>query len=81
MGIQINAKAWRDAIPLLEKDNTDVVVVRINSGGGYLSELEKFPRGLPDDYKRRWRTVTWVESAISAACMSPWVIERVVLPP
>jgi hypothetical protein len=49
--------------------------VRVNSGGGALSEIYKFHEVF-DEYKKRWRTVVWVESAISAACMSPWVIEE-----
>lgn len=81
VGIQINAKAWREAIPLLEKDNVDVVVVRINSGGGYLAELEKFHEVFQNEYKRKFRVVAWVESAISAAAMSPWVIEEFYMMP
>ncbi|MGD9689762.1 MAG: hypothetical protein AB7K52_08935 [Phycisphaerales bacterium] len=76
VGIQINAKAWKDAIPLLEKDKVDVVVVRVNSGGGYLLELTRFHDVFENEYKKRFRTVAWIESAISAACMSPWVIEE-----
>jgi hypothetical protein len=75
VGVQVNSKAWRDVMPMLEKDNVDVVVVRVNSGGGYLFELEKF-HDVFREYKRKWRTVVWVESAISAACMSPWIIEE-----
>lgn len=75
VGVQVNAQSWRDAMPHLEKDKVDVVVVRINSGGGALAELVKF-HDVFEEYKKKWRTVTWVESAISAACMSPWVIEE-----
>lgn len=75
VGIEISNKAWRDAMPMLEKDNVDVVVVRVNSGGGLALETPKFHETF-NEYKRKWRTVCWVESAISAACMSPWVIEE-----
>jgi hypothetical protein len=73
VGVQITAEAWKRAIPLLEKDKVDVVVVRINSGGGLLSEVPKFHEVF-EQYRSRWRTVAWVESAISAAAMAPWVL-------
>jgi hypothetical protein len=76
VGSIISSKAWRDAIPLLEKDKVDVVVVRINSGGGYALEVPKFHDLFEKEYKPRFRTVAWVESAISAAAMSPWVLEE-----
>lgn len=75
VGAIITAKSFREAVPMLEKDKVDVVVVRINSGGGALSELEPFARVFEEQYKKKFRTVGWVESAISAAAMSPWVIE------
>lgn len=81
VGLQISAQAWRDVIPLLEKDNVDVVVVRINSGGGMLLELEKFFEVYQNEYKPRFRTVAWVESAISCAAMSPWCIEEFYMMP
>ncbi len=76
VGTVISAKSWRDAIPLLERDKVTDVVVRINSGGGYLAELEPFHELYEKDYKSRFRTVAWVESAISAAAMSPYPIEE-----
>lgn len=76
VGIQISADAWRRAVPLLEKDGVTDVVVRINSGGGLLLELQKFMEVYENEYKPRFRTVAWIESAISAAAMSPWVLEE-----
>lgn len=76
VGIQISADAWRRAIPMLEKDGVTDVVVRINSGGGLLLELERFMDVYENEYKPRFRTVAWIESAISAAAMSPWVLEE-----
>lgn len=81
VGIQISAQAWEDAIPLLEKDDVDVVVVRINSGGGLLLEMVKFFDVFQEEYKPRFRTVAWVESAISAAAMSPWSVEEFYMLP
>lgn len=81
VGIQISAQAWKDAIPMLEKEKVDVVVVRINSGGGMLLELAKFYDVFQKEYKPRFRTVAWVESAISCAAMSPWCIEEFYMLP
>lgn len=76
VGEEINAKAWRDVIPLLEKDKVEVVIVRINSGGGLGLEMRRFLDLFDKDYKNRFQVVGWVESAISAAAMSPWSIEE-----
>lgn len=76
VGIQISVKAFEDVIPMLEEDGVDVVVIRINSGGGLTLEMPKFQDLFHEEYKPRFRTVAWVESAISAAAMSPWVIEE-----
>lgn len=76
VGVQISAEAFRKAIPLLEKAKVDVVVIRVNSGGGYGLEVGKFHQIFEKEYKPRFRTVAWIESAISAAAMSPWVIEE-----
>jgi hypothetical protein len=81
VGVQISASAFKNAIPMLEKDGVTAVAVRINSGGGYLSELAKFHEVLQNDFKPRFRTVGWVESAISAAAMSPWVLEEFYMLP
>jgi len=76
VGIQISADAWKKAVPMLEKDGVTDVVVRINSGGGLLLELQKFMDLYEKEYKPKFRTVAWIESAISAAAMSPWVLEE-----
>jgi RNA binding exosome subunit len=76
VGVQVSAEAFKKAIPLLEKAKADVVVVQVNSGGGYGLEVPKFNELFDKEYKPRFRTVAWIESAISAAAMSPWVIEE-----
>jgi hypothetical protein len=81
VGIEISAKAWADAVPLLEKDNVNVVVVRVNSGGGLTAEVEKFHAVFKNKYFPRFRTVAWIESAISAAAMSPYVISEIYFLP
>jgi hypothetical protein len=81
VGLQVNADSFHRAIPLLEKDHVDVVVVRVKSGGGALSELAKFHDVFEKEYKPKFRTVAWIESAISAAAMSPWVLEEMYFYP
>lgn len=84
VGVQCNAKSWADALEELKKENAtnpiDVVAVRINSGGGALSEVGKF-HAVFENYKKNFRTVMWIESAISAAIMSPWVIPEIYVMP
>ncbi|MBC7771043.1 MAG: hypothetical protein H7210_00975 [Pyrinomonadaceae bacterium] len=76
VGVEISAEAYKNAIPMLKKQNVDVVVIRVNSGGGYTLEMERFQDLFHNEYKKNFRTVAWIESAISAAAMSPWVIEE-----
>ncbi|MGH7131048.1 MAG: hypothetical protein ACREJO_03790 [Phycisphaerales bacterium] len=81
VGIQIAAKPMMDIIPILEKEKIDVVVVRINSGGGYSHEMWKLSNMFQTEYKPRFRTVAWIEWAISAAAMSPWILEEFYMMP
>ena len=81
VGQEINAWAWSQAVPLLEKDKIDIVVVRIHSGGGYTAEMKPFNDLFHDVYSKKFRTVTWIESAISCAAMSPWVLEEMYFLP
>jgi hypothetical protein len=80
VGIQVNNKAFKDAIPLLEKDKVDTVVIRVNSGGGLVYEMLQLQETF-EKYKEKFRTVVWIESAISAAVMGPWVIEEFYMMP
>jgi len=76
VGVQISASAFAAAVPMLKKEKVDVVVIRINSGGGYSLERDRFEEIFEKQYKPNFRTVAWVQSAISAAAMSPWVLEE-----
>jgi hypothetical protein len=80
VGVIIAANSYEEALPLLEKDNVDTVVIRIRSGGGYGLEVDRF-REIFRRYKQKFRLVGWVESAISAAAMSPWVISEFYMMP
>jgi hypothetical protein len=76
VGREISVAAFRKVVPLLEKAKVDVVVIRINSGGGLSLEMPRFQDLFEKEYKPKFRTVAWIESAISAAAMSPWTIEE-----
>lgn len=77
VGIQCNVAAFRHVLPMLEEDGVEVVVIRIASGGGYTLEMPKFNDLFDYEYKAKFRTVAWIEYSISAACMSPWVLEEI----
>jgi membrane-bound ClpP family serine protease len=64
---------------LPEEERPDVLVFRVNSGGGALFELEKIVPYIEDDVKPYFRTVAWIESAISAAAMTSWVMEEMYM--
>lgn len=81
VGIYMTAKALKDAIPLLEADDVDVVVFLINSGGGALIEIQKLSDVIHNEYKPRFRTVAWIKSAISAAAMTAHCLEEIYFMP
>ncbi len=85
VGIQMTAKTLYDLIPTLERelgtDGTGIVVFKINSGGGLLLEIQKLSDVIHNEYKKRFRTVSWIESAISAAAMTSHCIEEIYFLP
>jgi hypothetical protein len=85
VGIQMTAKTLEDLIPVLEKelgtDGSGIVVFKVNSGGGLLLEIQKLSDVIHNEYKHRFRTVAWIESAISAAAMTSHCIEEIYLLP
>ncbi len=85
IGIDIQAYALREMIPMLEQelgtDGTGIVVFRITSGGGLLLEIQRLSDVIQDEYKKRFRTVAWIDSAISAAAMTAHCIEEIYFTP
>ncbi len=85
VGIFMTAYALEKARPLLEEeigtDKSGVVVLRVSSGGGALFEIQKISDEIHFNYKKRFRVVAWIESAISAAAMSSLCIEEIYFTP
>lgn len=81
VGVHIAMVAYQRILPILEKEKVDVVVLRINSGGGYSMERGRLAPFFQNVMKPKFRLAGWVESAISAAAMSPWVIEEFYMMP
>lgn len=81
VGVYMTAEIIKRAIPELEKelgtDKTGVLVLRIHSGGGFGSEVGKINELIQRELKPRWRTVAWIETAISAAAMASHGIEEI----
>ena len=77
VGVYMTAKALKDAIPLLEEEGVTDVVFHINSGGGLLLEIQRLSDVIQEEYKPRFRTVAWIESAISAAAMTAHCLEEI----
>lgn len=81
VGLFMTANALEQMMPMLEEelgnDGTGVVVLRVNSGGGALSEIQKISDVIHNKYKKKFRTVGWIDSAISAAAMSSLCVEEI----
>lgn len=76
VGAEILAQTFRDAIPLLEADAVQVVIIRVNSGGGAVDEAFRIQDVFEHEYKPRFRTTAIIETAIHAASMAVYPIEE-----
>ncbi len=83
VGPYFNTQALKrsvDALKALPEDRRpEILVLRINSGGGALFELRQIVPYIRDYVEPNFRTVAWIESAISAACMTSWVVDEVYM--
>ncbi|MCW5756328.1 MAG: hypothetical protein KIT54_03740 [Phycisphaeraceae bacterium] len=76
VGTYLTAQSLRECIPLLEEENVDIVVLRVNSGGGALLEIRRISDLLHNEFKPKFRTVAWIDYAISAAAMTPHALSE-----
>lgn len=81
VGLYMMAKPLHDAIPLLKQEDVDIVVFRVNSGGGALLEIQKLSDVIYNEYRKNFRTVAWIDWAISAAAMTSHAIEEIYFTP
>jgi hypothetical protein len=77
VGIYFTADSIRKCIPYLEEEKIETVVFRVNSGGGLALELQPLSDVIHNEVKPKFRTVAWIESAISAAAMTSHCIEEI----
>ncbi|MBX3380255.1 MAG: hypothetical protein KF805_09160 [Phycisphaeraceae bacterium] len=81
VGLYLMAKPLHDAIPLLKQEDVDIVVFRVNSGGGALLEIQKLSDVIYNEYRKNFRTVAWIDWAISAAAMTSHAVEEIYFTP
>ncbi len=81
VGLYMNAKPILDVIPMLLEDKIDIVVFRIKSGGGALLEIQRLSDAIHNEYKKHFKVVAWIDSAISAAAMTAHCIEDIYFTP
>jgi len=81
VGLYMMAKPLHDAIPMLKAENVDIVVFRVNSGGGALLEIQKLSDVIYNEYRKNFRTVAWIDWAISAAAMTSHAVEEIYMTP
>lgn len=81
VGIYETAQSFRACIPLLKEEKVEIVVIRVKSGGGQWVEIPRLADLFHDEFKANFRTAVWVESAITAACMSVHSVEEIYFTP
>ncbi len=85
VGMYIYADALRDSMKALlalpEEEQPDVVVLIVDSGGGYTAETEPLSDVIHLEMKKHFRVAVWVESAISAASFISFNAEEIYMRP
>ncbi len=81
VGPFMNAGALERSIEILndmpDETRPEIVVLKINSGGGALFEIQKLSDVIEDKIKPKYQVVAWIESAISAAAMTAYTVEDI----
>lgn len=85
VGKYLTEHQLKECLPMLLEDLGDdgsgVVVFRVTSGGGALLEIQKLSDEIHNVYKKHFRVVAWIDSAISAAAMTSHCIEEIYFTP
>lgn len=85
VGTYIYANSLRESVDALlklpEEEQPDIVVLIVDSGGGYTAETRPLSDAIHEEMKKHFRVVVWVESAISAASFISFNAEEIYMRP
>ena len=83
VGVEMAAHKLEELIPMIEEEIGEggILVLKINSGGGFLAEIPLLSDTIEYKLKPKFEVVGWIESAISAAAMTGITMERLYFMP
>jgi hypothetical protein len=85
VGLYLTVHQLKEILPMLKEDlgtdGTGIVVFRVTSGGGALLEIQRLSDEIHTEYKKHFKVVAWIDSAISAAAMTSHAIEEIYFTP
>ncbi len=83
VGVEMAAHKIEELIPVIEEEIGEggILVLKINSGGGFLAEVQLLSDVIEHKLKPKFEVVGWIESAISAAAMTAITMERLYFMP
>ncbi len=83
VGVEMAAHKLEELMPMIEEEIGEggILVLKINSGGGFLAEIPLLSDVIEEKLKPKFEVVGWIESAISAAAMTGITLERLYFMP